>query len=251
MLYLHKIYCYMNPHRTHKKNLIVSYKNLSEELKQRFKEAYPEGYSDYLQRFEKPNGDTIFVVPMETEDTVYMIKFDVKIDTTITDADDDKDFFDDEIEKADEEFAPLSEAIEKEENTNSHTERSIRHGDYEETLSPRKKRKGSLSGLGKELEEAFDNDDYSGDEYDDDREEEANNENDDLEPTDEELMDIDSDFYLQNAEIPPEERARMEAEQAPAKPKRGRPRKDASAAPAVPATPKKKGRPRKSPAPEE
>jgi hypothetical protein len=161
------------------------------------------------------------------------------------------DFFDDEIEKADEEFAPLSEAIEKEENTNSHTERSIRHGDYEETLSPRKKRKGSLSGLGKELEEAFDNDDYSGDEYDDDREEEANNENDDLEPTDEELMDIDSDFYLQKAEIPPEERARMEAEQAPAKPKRGRPRKDASAAPAVPATPKKKGRPRKSPAPEE
>ena len=105
----------MNPHRTHKKNLIVSYKNLSDGLKQLFKETYPDGYYDYLQRFEKPNGDTIFVVPMETEDTVYMIKFDVKIDTTITDADadDDKDYFDEEIEKADHEFVPLSEAIEK------------------------------------------------------------------------------------------------------------------------------------------
>ena len=156
----------MNPHRTHKKNLIVSYKNLSDGLKQLFKETYPDGYSDYLQRFEKPNGDTIFVVPMETEDTVYMIKFDVKIDTTITDADadDDKDYFDEEIEKADHEFVPLSEAIEKEENSNAHTERSIRHGDYEEAASD-KKRKGSLSSLGKELEEAFDNDEYAEDEY--------------------------------------------------------------------------------------
>lgn len=236
----------MNPRRTHKKNLIVSYKNLSDELKQRFKEAYPEGYSDYLQRFEKPNGDTIFVVPMETEDTVYMIKFDVKIDTTITDADDDKDYYDEEIEKADDEFAPLSEAIDKEENNDSHTERSIRHGDYEDTLSPRKKKKGSLSGLGKELEEAFDNDEFDDEEYDEDREEgNGDVDSDDMEPTDEELMDIDSDFYLENAEIPPEEKARIDAASAPAKPKRGRPRKDA--VPAAPAAPKKKGRPRKNP----
>ncbi len=241
----------MNPRRTHKKNLIVSYKNLSEELKRRFKEAYPDGYSDYLQRFDKPNGDTIFVVPMETEDTVYMIKFDVKIDTTITDADDDKDFYDDEIEKADDDFAPLSEAIDKEENNDSHTERSIRHGDYEDTLSSNKKKKGSLSGLGKELEEAFDNDDFDDEEYDDDRDDDDDDrdmDNDDLEPTDEELMDIDSDFYMENAEIPPEEKSRLESEKTPAKPKRGRPRKDA---PAVSATPKKKGRPRKNPAPED
>ena len=68
----------MKAHRNHKKNLIVSYKNLSDEMKEMFKERYPEGYNDYLQRFEKPNGEVIFVVPMETEDTVYMVKFDVK-----------------------------------------------------------------------------------------------------------------------------------------------------------------------------
>ena len=66
--------------KKHKKNLIVSYKNLSDDLKEKFKEVYPDGYNSYLQRFVKPNGETIFIVPFETEDTYYMIKFEVKID---------------------------------------------------------------------------------------------------------------------------------------------------------------------------
>ena len=33
-----------------KKKLIVSYKNLSEDLLEKFKEAYPEGYKDYIQK---------------------------------------------------------------------------------------------------------------------------------------------------------------------------------------------------------
>lgn len=242
MLYLHKISRYMNPRRTHKKNLIVSYKNLSEELKELFKEKYPDGYTDYLQRFDKPNGDVIFVVPMETEDTVYMIKFDVKIDTTLTDDDVEKDYFDEEVEKADEEFAPLQEAIDKEEN-NSRGMGAIRHGDYEdEAPKKRTKKSGSLGDLGKELEEAFDDFDEEEDDDMDDMDDE--NPDNDFEPTDEDLMDIDSDFYMKNAEIPPEEKARMEAQSAAPK-KRGRPRKDA--APVVPAAPKKKGRPRKNP----
>lgn len=236
----------MNSRRTHKKNLIVSYKNLSDELKELFKEKYPEGYKDYLQRFDKPNGDTIFVVPMETEDTVYMIKFDVKIDTTLTDDDVEKDFFDEAVEKADEEFAPLQEAIDKEENEGGQTLRAIRHGDYEDE-SPRKRTKnhGALGDLGKELEEAF-SDDYDDEDEDEDLDDDMDeNPDDEFEPTDADLMDIDSEFYLKNAEIPPEEKARMNAEEAPAKPKRGRPRKNAPAP--EPAAPKKKGRPRKNP----
>ena len=92
-----------------------------------FKEQYPEGYQDYLQRFEKPNGDTIFVVPMETEDTVYMIKFDVKIDSTFAEDEFDKDFLDEEGgDKGDDDFAPLQEAIDREEENTSHTERVVR-----------------------------------------------------------------------------------------------------------------------------
>ncbi|MBQ6068018.1 MAG: hypothetical protein IJK84_00805 [Bacteroidales bacterium] len=241
----------MKANRNRKKNLIVSYKNLSEELKELFKERYPEGYNDYLQRFEKPNGEVIFVAPMETDDTVYMVKFDVKIDTTYTDDDIDKDYYDEEVEKADQEFAPLQEAIDKEEEDPSHTERVVRHGNYDDELDTGKKKSkivhGSLSALGEELQEAFSDD--GSDSYDEypDKDEEEDEEEDFEEPTDEELMDIDSEIFA-NAEIPPEELARMEAEKAAAeaaKPKKGRPRKNAQPANAEPATPKKKGRPRK------
>ena len=201
----------MKSRRNHKKNLIVSYKSLSEELKEVFKEQYPDGYSDFLQRFEKPNGDVIFVAPMETEDTVYMVKFDVKIDTTYADDDMDKDFYDEEVEKADSEFAPLQEALDKEEENPSHTERVVRHGNYDDELDTGKKKSpiahGSLSALGEELQEAFSDD--GGDSYDDynDDKDDDEDEFDPDEPTDEELMDIDSEIFA-NAEIPPEELAR-------------------------------------------
>ena len=239
----------MNSRRNRKKNLIVSYKNLSEEMKEMFKERYPEGYTDYLQRFEKPNGDIIFVVPMETDDAVYMVKFDVKIDTTYSDDDMDKDYYDEEVAKADHEFAPLQEAIDKEEEDPTHKERVVRHGNYDDELETGKKKSsiahGSLSALGEELQEAFKDDEI--DSYDDDYTDskDADDDEDDfVEPTDEELMDIDSEIFA-NAEIPPEELARMEAEKA-AKPKKGRPRKNPQPASTEPATPKKKGRPRKN-----
>lgn len=247
----------MNTRRTRKKNLIVSYKNLSEQLKELFMERYPDGYKEHIQRFEKPNGEVIFVVPMETDDTVYMIKFDVKIDTTYTDDDSEKDYFDEEVEKAENQFAPLEEALDKEEGDPSHRERTVRHGSYDDSMENGKKRTvehGSLGALGAELQEAFsdegDEDEY--DEYSDKESDTDGDDDDDYEPTDEELMDVDSEVFA-NAEIPPEELARMAAEEAMAnekaaqqaaeeKPKRqGRPRKSAEA-PA--AEPKKKGRPR-------
>lgn len=206
----------MNSRRTHKRNLIVSYKNLSEELLELFKEQYPEGYQDYLQRFEKPNGDTIFVVPMETEDTVYMIKFDVKIDSTFAEDEFDKDFLDEEGgDKGDDDFAPLQEAIDREEENTSHTERVVRHASYEEALDeePSKELQKSLEMTSEELKEAFNDDDEEiYDSYTNERVTDDNNvDDDDMEPTDEELMDIDSEIF-KNAEIPPEELARMEAE---------------------------------------
>ena len=210
----------MNSRRTHKRNLIVSYKNLSEELLELFKEKYPEGYQDYLQRFDKPNGDTIFVVPMETEDTVYMIKFDVKIDSTFAEDEFDKDYLDESGDKGDDDFAPLQEAIDREEENSSHTERVVRHAAYEESLDeePSKDLQKSLEMTSEELKEAF-NDDEDEEIYDSYTNERVTDDNDvdddDMEPTDEELMDIDSEIF-KNAEIPPEELARMEAENAAA-----------------------------------
>ena len=144
--------------KTHKKNLIVSYKNLPDDLKEKFKEAYPEGYSDYITRFTKPNGDAIFVVPFDTPDTAYMVKFDVKIDSLGQDLD--KALFDDdEPEGKDEEFAPLSEAMEKEEVDTSHRERHLRHGDFEDIFDDEAKKKKASLGVDKEgLKAAFGDD---------------------------------------------------------------------------------------------
>ena len=59
----------MKRHDNRKKKLIISNENLSDELRELFKEAYPEGHKDYMQKIVKPDGTPIFVVPLETEDT--------------------------------------------------------------------------------------------------------------------------------------------------------------------------------------
>ncbi len=187
--------------RKHKNNLIVSYKNLTDDLKEKFKEAYPEGYNNYLQKFVKPNGEAIFVVPFETNDTAYMVKFEVKIDTLGEDLD--KALFDDEeVVGKEDEFAPLSEALEKEEETNTHRERHLRHGDFEDILDEEKKHKASLgvdkeglkAVLGDDEEEAEELDSYT--DYDED---EPGDE--DFEPSDDDLRGIEDEFL--DAENPP------------------------------------------------
>lgn len=187
--------------KKHKKNLIVSYKNLPDNLKELFKESYPEGYSNYITKFTKPNGESIFIVPFETEDTAYMVKFDVKIDTLGEDLD--KALFDDDGDEDEKEdtFAPLSEAIEKEENTGSHRERHLRHGDFEDVLDEEKKKKATL-GIDKEgLKAAFANDEEAEelDSYEKIGDDEPSD--DDYEPTDEDLRGIEEEYL--DAEIPP------------------------------------------------
>ena len=80
--------------KTDKKHLIVSYNNLIGELQGQFNEYYPNGYADVVQKITKPNGDVIFVVPFETEDTSYMVKVDIKIDNKFSDDDFEKNLFD-------------------------------------------------------------------------------------------------------------------------------------------------------------
>jgi hypothetical protein len=187
--------------KIHKKNLIVNYKNLSEDVRELFKEAYPEGYKDYLQRTVKPNGEPIFTVPLETADTFYLIKFDVKVDSGMVEEDD--DIYSGEVKTDDDsEFAPISEALDKEEGISSGVG-PIRHGgDYEDFLSEveeksaKKKKKvahhsdepdENIDDFADELieEEDFDKyvDEDNGDEDDADDEFDG--------PSDEDLMNMD------------------------------------------------------------
>ena len=191
----------MTTKKKHKKNLIVSYKNLPDNIKELFKEAYPEGYNDHLTKFVKPTGEPIFVVPFETADTAYMVKFDVKIDTLGDDLD--KALFDDDDteEGKEEEFAPLSEALDKEEADPSHRERHLRHGDFEDLLDDDKKKKASL-GVDKEgLKEAL-GDDEDTDELDSyERLDDDEPSDEEFEPSDEDLRGIEEEYL--DAEIPP------------------------------------------------
>lgn len=223
---MHQIQPTMATTKKRKKNLIVSYKNLTEDLKELFKETYPDGYNNYLQRFTKPNGETIFVVPFETSDTCYMVKFEVIIDTLGEDLD--KALFDDDDDSGKEdEFAPLSEALEKEDAEPTHKERVLRHGDFETNLEEDEKRKKKLSlGINKEeIRAAFGDDDAEElDSYEKIGDDDDEPTDDDFEPSDEDLRGIEEEYF--DAENPPLDATIPEEEIAKPEPKkRGRKKK--------------------------
>lgn len=82
-----------------KKRLVTSFNNLPQELQDAVKELYPAGFSDAMMRVDKPNGDFFYAVPFETDEVSYLVKIDVKIDD-ISEEEDDKDYYDDEIKGA-------------------------------------------------------------------------------------------------------------------------------------------------------
>lgn len=144
-----------------------------------------------------------------------MVKFEVKIDTLGEDLD--KALFDeDDEETKEDEFAPLSEALEKEEADPSHKERVLRHGDFEDNLEEDEKRKKKLTlGINKEeIRAAFGDDDVEElDSYEKIDDDEPND--DDFEPTDEDLRGIEEEYL--DAEIPPLDATIPEEEAVPLK----------------------------------
>ena len=97
-----------------KKKLVVSFKNLSSELQEEVKKQYPLGFSEKMMRIDLGPDKFFYAVPFETEDTSYLVKINVKIDTKVED-EDEKDFLDDESELADaEEIAEHTELDEDE-----------------------------------------------------------------------------------------------------------------------------------------
>lgn len=66
-----------------KKRHVVSYENMSEELKEAFAEKYPRGFSDYLpdlMKYPKPDGTSFYAVTIEIPDAIYLVKIKVKTD---------------------------------------------------------------------------------------------------------------------------------------------------------------------------
>ncbi len=70
----------MTTERENKKRILTSYERLSEELRELFAQTYPMGYYHAVLPLTKPNGELIYVVRLETPETSYLVKVEVKID---------------------------------------------------------------------------------------------------------------------------------------------------------------------------
>lgn len=91
----------MNSNNKPKKRVVISYKNLSPELQEAVKKKYPLGYTDNMIRIDKSPTEFFYAIMLETDDVSYLIKVDVKIDSSV-DEEEDKDYYDDDIKGADE-----------------------------------------------------------------------------------------------------------------------------------------------------
>lgn len=88
-----------------KKRVIVDHKNISNELIQILMEKHPYGYEDAIIKFRNAKGEMVSAVPIETEDTKYLIKVSVALTKRVEDfLDEEEDASDDipEAENADE-----------------------------------------------------------------------------------------------------------------------------------------------------
>ncbi|MFO7657258.1 MAG: hypothetical protein R6W78_09335 [Bacteroidales bacterium] len=57
-----------------KKRIIKRYEQLPEDILEKLKVQYPDGFEDSLISFTNPKGEIEFGLPYETDDTTYLIK---------------------------------------------------------------------------------------------------------------------------------------------------------------------------------
>lgn len=60
-----------------KKRVIKSLGNLDQELKAKLRKQYPDGFEGNLVRLTNAKNEPFFCVPLDTEDTTYLVKIAV------------------------------------------------------------------------------------------------------------------------------------------------------------------------------
>lgn len=68
---------------SNKRRAVISYDNMSQELRDAFNEKYPRGYADYLGdifKVDKPDGTFFHAVTVEIPDAIYLVKINVNTD---------------------------------------------------------------------------------------------------------------------------------------------------------------------------
>lgn len=64
----------INAMSVNKKRIIKSLETLAEDLHELIKRQYPSGYESSIQRIMNAKKEPIFVFPLETDDTIYLVK---------------------------------------------------------------------------------------------------------------------------------------------------------------------------------
>lgn len=93
-----------------KKRVIVDHKNISNELIQKLMEKHPYGYEEAVIKFRNAKGEMVSAVPIETDDTKYLIKVSIALTKRV------EDFLDEEEDSTEEipEAANADEITEEE-----------------------------------------------------------------------------------------------------------------------------------------
>jgi len=96
-----------------RKKIIINYANVSPELMEEIRKKYPLGWINHTIKVPLAGGSFFFAITLDTEDTSYLIKVPVKIDTK---SDKDEDFFDSslDLKETDEQDDDSGEDKEKE-----------------------------------------------------------------------------------------------------------------------------------------
>lgn len=64
-----------------KRSIIISYNNISPEVRELLLEKYPAGWRDHVIKINKGSHDFFYAITLDTPDVDYLIKVDVEIDS--------------------------------------------------------------------------------------------------------------------------------------------------------------------------
>ena len=70
-----------------KRRVIVDYKSLPDNMLERLAVQYPEGFDEFIIKYTNSRGDRVSAIPVETEDTYYLVKMSVQLRRMVDDVD--------------------------------------------------------------------------------------------------------------------------------------------------------------------
>ncbi len=85
--------------KANKLRVIQDFEKVSKEIQEQIKLVYPEGFSQHLIEFKNKDNQTVFALPFETDEKIYMIR--MSFNQAIQIIEDDSDYDDDGMLKDD------------------------------------------------------------------------------------------------------------------------------------------------------